>query len=144
MVVVQECGGFVRPLSFHVDEARRFAQGALGTQDQTVTVIGAAVGHIVAFGAANFVTGEVGGGKEFDFGDDNGFVMGGDGIGRGVGKLVRGDEEGIGRRVEHAGFMEIRRARVMDQELEGGRGTEKVEKRVVVDEKRLGLRGVGR
>lgn len=114
MVVVQKGGGFVRPLGFHVDQARRFAQGALSTQDQTIAIVGAAIGHIVSLGAADFVTGEVGGGKEFDLGDDNGFVMGGDGVGRGVGNLVRGNEEGVGRRVEYAGLVEIRMARIMD------------------------------
>lgn len=132
------------PLGFHVDEARRFAQGALGAQDQTIAVVGAAISHIVALGATDFVSGEVGWGKELDFGDDNGFVMSGDCIGRGVGKLVRCDEEGIGWRVEHAGFVEIWSARVMNQELQSRRGTEKVEKGVVVNEKRFGLRGVWR
>lgn len=144
MIVVQERGGFMRPFGVHVDEARRFAQGALGAQDKTIAVVGAAVCHVVALGASDFVTGEVGWGKEFDFGDDNGFVMGGDGIGRGVGKEVRGDEERIGRRVEHAGFVEVRSTRVIDQELKGRRWSEKVEKGIVVYEKRLGLWGVWR
>lgn len=70
--------------------------------------------------------------------------MSGEGFRRGIGKLVRGDEEGVGRRVEHAGFVEIRSARVMDQELESRRGTEKVEEGVVVYEKGLDLRRIWR
>lgn len=85
----------MRAFRFHVDEAGGFAEGALGAEDEAVAVVGAAVGHEVALGTADFVAGEVGGGEEFEFGDYDGFMGGGDGVGGGVGDLVRGDEEGV-------------------------------------------------
>ena len=88
VVVVEEGGGFVGAFGFHVGESRWFAEGALGAEDEAVAVVGAAVGHVVAFGAADFVAGEVGGGEEFEFGDYDGFMGGGDGVRGGVGDLV--------------------------------------------------------
>jgi hypothetical protein len=143
VVVVEDGGRFVRALGFHVDEAGGFAEGALGAQDQAVAVVGAAVGHVLALRAADFVPREVGGGEEFNLGDDDGLVAGDDGVGGGVGKLVGGDEEGVGGRVEDAGLVEVGGARVMDQELEGGGGAEEGEEGVVVDEEGAGLRGGG-
>ena len=88
VVVVEEGGGFVGAFGFHVDEAGGFAEGALGAEDEAVTVVGAAVGHVVALWAADFVAGEVGGGEEFEFGDYDCFMGGGDGVGGRVGDLV--------------------------------------------------------
>lgn len=141
VVVVEDGGRFVRPLGFHVDEAGGFAQGALGAQEQAVTVVGAAVGHVLALRAADFVAREVGGGEELDLGDDDGLVAGDDCVGGGVGELVGGDEEGVGGRVEDAGFVEVWGAWVVDQELEGGGGAEEGEEGVVVDEEGARLRG---
>lgn len=100
--------------SFHVDEARWFAEGALRAEDEAVAVVGAAVGHVVAFWAADFVAGEVRWGEEFEFGDDDCFVGGGDGIGGGLGNLVRGYEEGVCGGVEDACFVEVGGAGVVD------------------------------
>ena len=100
-------------LGFHVDEPGRFAEGALGAEDDAVAIVGAAVGHIIAFRTANLVAGKIGRGEEFDFGDDNGLVMGGDGVGRGIGDVIGGDEEGVGGRVEDASFMEVGSSRVL-------------------------------
>ena len=99
---------------FHVDESRRFAEGALGAKDEAVAVVGATVGHVVAFWAADFVAGEVGGGEKFEFGDYDCFMGGRDGVGRGVGNLVRGYEEGVGWGVEDAGLVEVGGAGVVD------------------------------
>ena len=104
-------------LRFHVDEARRFTEGALSAEDEAVAVVGSAVGHVVALGAADFVAGEVGGRKEFEFGDYDSFMGGGDGVGGGGGDLVRGDEEGVCWRVEDASFVEVGGTRVVDQAL---------------------------
>ena len=104
----------MRAFSFHVDEAGGFAEGALSAEDEAVAVVGAAVGHEVAFWAADFVAGEVGGGKELEFGDYNCFMGGGDGVGGGVRDLVRGYEESICGGVEDAGFVEVRGTRVVD------------------------------
>ena len=76
VVVVQQGRGLVRTLGFHVDQAGRFAKGALGAQDQPVAIVGGAIGHIIALGTADFVAGEVGGREELDFGDDNGLIAG--------------------------------------------------------------------
>lgn len=75
-------------LRFHVDKAGGFAQGALRAEDDAVAIVGAAVGHVIALWAADFVSCEVGGGKEFYFGDDDSFVAGRDGVGAGVVELV--------------------------------------------------------
>ncbi len=87
MVVVQERGDFMRLLGFHVDQTCRFTEGSLGAEDEAVAIIGAAVGHQVAdrgaLRAANLVPREVGRGEDFDFGDEDCFVVGADGI-RGV------------------------------------------------------------
>lgn len=119
VVVVEEGGCFMGALGFHVDKAGGFAQGTLRAEDEAVAVVGPAIGHVVAFWAADFVAGEVGGGEEFDFGDDDGFVVGGDGVGGLVGDLVGGDEEGVCRRVEDAGFVKVGGARVGYEEGEG-------------------------
>lgn len=100
--------------SFHVDEAGGFAEGALRAEDEAVAVVGAAVGHEVAFWAADFVAGEVGGGEEFEFGDYDCFVGRGDGVGGVVGDLVRGYEESVCWGVEDACFVEVRSTRVVD------------------------------
>lgn len=115
VVIVEKGRRLVGALGFHVDEAGGFAQGALRTEDQAIAVIGPAVGHEVALGAADFVTGEVGGGEEFDLGDDDGLVLGGDGVGGLVGDLIGCDEEGICGRVKDASFVEVRGARVGDE-----------------------------
>ena len=80
----------------------------MGAENEPVAVIRTAVGHIVAFRAADLVPGEVGGGEKFDFGDDDGFVVGGDGVWGLVWDLVRGDEEGVGLWIEDARFVEVR------------------------------------
>lgn len=81
MIVVQERDGLVRPLGFHVDQSRGFSQRALGTQDQPVAVIRAAAGHVISLRTSDLVAGEIGRGEELDFGNDDGLIMGGDGIG---------------------------------------------------------------
>ena len=85
VIVVEKCRRFVWPLGFHVHEACRFTKRALSTEDQTIAIIRATVGHVVALGAANFISREICRGEEFDFGDDDGFVVGRNGIRRGVG-----------------------------------------------------------
>ena len=81
VVVVEQGGGFVGSFGFHVDEAGRFAERSLGTEDYSVAVVGAAVGHVVSFRTADLIPGEVHWGEELDFGDDDGFVVGGNGVG---------------------------------------------------------------
>ncbi len=81
---------------FHVDEAAWFVERALGAEEDAVAVVDAAVDHVVAFRAADFVAGEVSGREEFDFGDDDGFVAGADGAGRFIADVVGGHEEGVG------------------------------------------------
>ncbi len=66
-----------------------------------------------------------------------------DGVRRGVGNVVGGDEEGVCWRIEDACFVEVRGAGIVDEKLKLGVGTEEGKKGVVVDEERLGL-GVGR
>lgn len=139
VVVVKQGGGFVGALGFHVDEAGGFAERALGAEDEAVAVVGAAVGHVVALGAADFVTGEVGGGEEFDLGDDDGFAAGGDGVGGGVFEFIRCDEEGVRGGVEDAGFVEIGGAWVVDEALQGWIGAEEGEEGFVVDEEGVGV-----
>lgn len=99
---------------FHVDQSRGLIKASLSTKNESVFVIRAAVGHIVTFGAADFVTRKVLRGKEFDFGDDDGFVGGGDGVGAGVGDMVRGDEEGVCFWDEDTGFVEVRGSGVVN------------------------------
>ena len=74
MIVVYKRDSFVGSFGFHVDEARRFAEGALGAEDDAIAKVAAAVCHVIAFWAADFVPSEVGGGEELDFGDEDGFV----------------------------------------------------------------------
>lgn len=74
VIVVHKGDGFVGSFGFHVDEARGFAERALGAEDDAIAKVGAAFGHVVTFWTADFVPSEVGGGEELDFGDDDGFV----------------------------------------------------------------------
>lgn len=144
VVVVQKRGGLVRALRLHVDEPAGFPETPLRAQDQAVAEVRPAVGHVVALRAADFIAREICGAEEFDFGYDDGFVVGGDGVGGSVGDLVGGDEEGVRGRVEDASFVEVGRAWVRDEEGKGGRGAEAGEEGVVVNEegaRRLG--GVG-
>ena len=114
-------------------------------EDEAVAVVGAAVGHVVAFRAADLVAREVGRGEELEAGDDDGFVGGGDGVGGGVGEQVGGDEEGVGFRVKDARFVEVGGAGVVDEDLEGRGRADEGEEGVVVDEEgaRLGFDGEG-
>lgn len=144
VVVVEEGSCFVGALGFHIDEAAGFAEGALRAKDEAVAIVGPAVGHVVAFRAADFIAGEVGGGEEFDLGDEDGFVLRGDGVGGGVGDLVGGDEECVCRWMEDAGFVEVGGSGVGDEDGEGGGGAKEVEEGVVVDKEGAGLRGGGR
>ena len=68
--------------------------------------------------------------------------MCGHGVRGSVGNVVGGDEEGVCWGVEDACFVEVRGARIVDEKLKFGVGTEERKKRVVVDEERLGL-GIG-
>lgn len=111
----------------------------MSTEDQAIAVVGAAIGHVVTLRAANFVTGEVCGREEFYFRDNNGFIAGGNGIGRGIFELIRGYEERVRWGVEDAGFVEVRGAGVFDKTLEAGVGAEDGEERIMVYEKWLGL-----
>jgi len=114
VVVVEQGGGFVGAFGFHVDEAARFVERTLRAEEQAVAVVDAAVGHVVALRAADFVASEVFGGEEFDFGDDDGFVGCADCGGVFVADLVGSDEERVGGGVEDAGFVEIGGALVFD------------------------------
>ena len=134
VVVVQQCCGFVWPFSFHIDEGCGFAEGALCTDNKTIAIIGATVGHIVALWTAYFVTCKVCRREEFHLCNDDGFVLCRDSVGRRIWDLVGGYEESICLRVEHAGFMEVRSARIINEERKGWRRSEEVEKRIVVDE----------
>ena len=118
---------------FHVDQSRGLIKASLSTKNESVFVIRAAVGHVVTFGAADFVTRKVLRGKEFDFGDDDGFVGSGDGVGTGVGDLVRGDEEGVCFWDEDTSFVEVRGSGVVNQALEGWGGADYRNEGVVVD-----------
>jgi len=134
----------VGAFGFHVDEAGGFAQGALGAEDEAVAVVGAAVGHVVTFWAADFVAGEVGGGEEFYFCDYYCFVACCYGVWGGVFKLVGGYEEGVCGRVEDAGFVEVGGAGVIDQALEGWVGAEDGKEGVMVYQEGFWLRCCGR
>ena len=101
-------------------------------EDEAVAVVGPAVGHVVSLRAADFVAGEVCRGEEFDFGDDDCFVAGCDGVRGGVFELVGGYEEGVCRGVEDAGFVKVGSAVVFDEALEGRVGPEDGEEGVVV------------
>lgn len=92
------------------------------TKDEAVAVVCAAIGHVIALWATDFIAGEVCGGEEFYFGDDNCFVAGRDCIGGGVFKLVGCYKECICWGMEDAGFVEVGGARVFDEALEGGIG----------------------
>lgn len=116
MVIVEEGDGFVGPFGLHVNETGRFAEGALGAKDKAVAEVGAPIGHVIALWAANLVAGKVGGREELNLGDDDGFVLGGDGIGGGVGNLVGGDEQCVGGWMEDACFMEVWSSWVGDEE----------------------------
>ena len=129
----------MRALGFHVDETRRFAEGALGAEDEAFAEVCAAVGHEVAFWTADFVAREVGGAEEFDFGNEDGLVLSGDGVRGRVGDLVGGDEEGVCGSMEDAGFVEVGGSWVGDEEGEGWGRAEKIKKGVVVDEERTRL-----
>lgn len=143
VVVVEEGSSLVRALGFHVDETAGLAQRALCAEDETVAVVSPAVGHVVALGAADLVAGEVAWGEELDFGDDDGLVVSGDSVGRGVGNLIRGDEECVCRGVEDAGFVEVGGPRVGDEAGECRGRAEEVEEGIMVDEERAGLQGAG-
>ena len=143
VVVVQQGDGLVRALGFHVDQARGFAQGTLGAEDEAVAVVGAATGHVVALGATDLVTGEVGWGEELDFGDDDGFLASGHGVRGGVLELIRGEEEGVGGWMKDASFVEVRGARVVDEELQGGIWAEEGEEGVMIDQEGFWLRCLG-
>ena len=109
MVVVEQRGGFVWSLSLHIDKPGRLPQRTLGAEYQTVAVVCPAIGHVIAFRTTDFVPGKVGWREKFDFCNHDRLVMGADSIRRRVADLVGGHEEGIGRRVEYAGLMEVRR-----------------------------------
>lgn len=104
----------MRTLGFHVNQSRGFAQRALRTEDETVAVVRTAIGHVVALWTADFITGEICGGKEFDFGHDYCFVAGRDGVWGGVFELVGGYEKGICRGMEDASLVEVWGAIVID------------------------------
>ncbi len=133
----------MRAFGFHVHQSGGFFQTPLRAQDQPIAVVGPAVRHEVAFGTADFVARKVGGREDFDFRDDDCFIPGGDGVGGGIGDLVRGDEESIGGGMEDACFVEEGGSRVTNEELELGGRAEKGEEGVMVDEEGFGLR-VGR
>ena len=104
----------------------------MGAEDDAVAVVGAAVGHVVALWAADFVAGEVCGGEEFYFCDDYCFVAGCYCVGGGVFDLVGGYEEGVCWGVEDAGFVEEGGSVIFDEALEGWVGAEDGEEGVMV------------
>ena len=101
-------------------------------EDEAVAVVGPAIGHVVTLWAADFVAGEVCGGEEFYFCDDDCFVAGCDGVGGGVFELVGGYEEGVSGWMEDAGFVEEGGAVVFDKALEGWVEAEDGEEGVMV------------
>ncbi len=107
VVVIQQRRCLVRAFGFHVYEAGRFLEAALGADDEPVSVVGAAVGHVIALRAADLITGKVCRGKELDFCNDDCFITGGDGVWRGVFQLVRSHKERVCRWVKDASFVEI-------------------------------------
>ena len=117
VVVVQQGDGLVRALSFHVDQAGRFAQGTLSTEDEAVAVVGSATGHVVALGATDLIACEVGWGEELDFGDDDSLLASGHGVRGGVFELIGGDEKGVGGWMKDASFVEVGGPRIIDEEL---------------------------
>ncbi len=123
----------MRAFRFHVDQSCWFSQTPLRTQKDPLAVIRSAVCHKVALGTADFVPGKVCGREDFDFGNDDCFVMCRDGVGRGIGDLVGSNEEGIRRGVKDAGFVEVGSAGVIDEKLELWIGAEEREEGVMVD-----------
>ena len=140
VVVVEDGGGFVGTFGFHVDQARWFFQASLGAEDEAFTVVCAAIGHEIALRTTYFVARKVCRGEEFDFRDDDCFIMCGNGVGRGIRDVIGGNEEGVCWGVEDACFVEVGGTRIMDEELDFWGGTEKGEEGVVIDEKGFGLR----
>lgn len=130
----------MRALRFHVYQSCWFFQTSLCAQDKPVAVVCPAIRHKVALRTADFVAGKVCRGEDFDFGDDDCFVVCGNGVGGGIGDLVRSDEEGICGRMEDACFVKVWGAGVANEELELGGRAEKGEEGVVVDEEGFGLR----
>ena len=114
------------------------------TKYEAVAVVGSPIGHVVALWTSYFVAREVSGRKELNFCYDDCFVASGDGVWRGVFQLIRGYEECVGWRVEDTGFMEIRGARVMYQQLKSRVGPENGKEGVVIDEKGFRLGGCWR
>lgn len=141
MIIVEEGDRLMWSLGFHVDQPGGFFQRALRAQDQPVAVIRATTGHEISFRASDLVAREIRRGEELDFCDDDSLVMGRDRVRRCVRKLVRGDEESVGVRMEDARFVEKGGAWIVDQELQGGSRAEEGEEGVVVNEERLGLWG---
>ena len=140
VVVVEECGCFMWSFRFHIDEARGFAERALRAEDDAVAVVGAAIGHVIAFWTANFVSREVRGGEEFYLCNHDCFVAGCDGVWGRVFELIGGYEEGIRRGVEDTSFVEEGGAGVIDEELKSRILAEEGEERVMVDEEGFRLR----
>lgn len=115
----------------------------MSAEDEAVAVVGAAISHVVAFRAADFVAGEVCGGEKFYFCNDDCFVAGCDGVGGGIGELVGGHEERVCGGVEDPCFVEIGGPGVFDEALEGGVGAEDGEEGVMVYEEGFGLGSCG-
>ena len=113
-------------------------------EDETVAVIGAPISHKITFRATDLIACEICGGEEFDFGDYDCFVARRCGIWRMVLDLVGSYEEGVGRGVEDAGFMEVWSSIIFDQTLKGRVGPENGKKRVVIYKEWFGLRSCGR
>lgn len=139
MIVVDEGTGPMWSLGFHVYKTRRFVQRSLSAQDETVPVIRAPIGHVVALWTPNLVAREVRRREELDASHDNGLIGGGYCIRGWVGNLIGRDEESIGFWEENARFMEKRGALIIDEAFELRRSAQEREKGVVVDEKGAGL-----
>lgn len=91
---------------------------------EAIAVIGTPIGHVIALRTSYLVAREIGRRKEFNLCDDDCLVAGGDGVWRGVFKLVGGYEERVAWRMKDASFMEIRSAGVVYQELKSRIGPE--------------------
>lgn len=106
-------------------------------------IVRATICHIITFWASDFVAGEVCRRKELDFCYDDGLVTRCGSIRGGIFELIRGYKECIRRRMEDASLVEVGRAIVFDETLEGRVRTEDRQKRIVVNQERLRLRSGG-
>jgi len=109
---------------FHVNETRRFSEGTLCADDQPISIIGTAHGHVIALWTSNFVAREICRREKFYLCDHYGLVACGDSIRRRIFELIGCYEESIRRRMEDPSVVEIWSTRIVDKQLKRRVGAE--------------------